>query len=558
MLLHGGGKARQRDIDGMLCDALAECGRDVYMLVRSEDRYPLFVSGNFERIFLMPPERIEDDIEALYRLLEDEDRLAVRRSVESWDRRGPLSFDFPFTPDGTAETRAVRCEVSPVRQGSRYLVVFEDVTREEERAAELRRRLDSLSDEAQIKSDFLNKMSHEIRTPLNGIVGMLALARDHLGCSDKLTDDLDKAEELSRYLLSLVNDILDVSRIESGKVELEERPFDLEGLAEEMRAMFGGSAADKGVSFDVLLQDCEDRFVIGDRLRLSQVVVNLVSNAIKFTSAGGSVDVSIRELYRRENAARYMIRVRDTGKGIDPKFLGRLFRPFEQEDASIAHQYGGTGLGMTIADSLVGLMGGEIVVDSEVGRGSEFAIYLPLGISCEADAVGRGRSSDDGFTGRSSATRSDARSGRDEGGSGAISGRRFLLAEDNDVNAKITMSLLRKRGASVDRARDGEEAVELLFSREPGQYDAVLMDIRMPGMDGWEAARLIREREELAGGGRRVVLVALSANAYVEDARRSRQVGMDGHLGKPIDFDELDALLGRVLSSSRSETEGMS
>lgn len=584
----GDRKKGKRDEGPRLLDAaLGEAGSSVYVLVRARDVYPVHISANFERVFLLPPERLEDDIEALNRLLTFESRMDVRRAVEAWDRRAPLVTNFSFTPDGLAEPRPMRCTITPVQGGAYYLVTFDDTAREEARVAELERQLHGLSSDAQIKADFLNQMSHEIRTPLNGIIGMLALTRDHLDDPAEVADDLDKVEELGRYLLSLVNDILDMSRIEAGKVELERRPFSLDAFADELHTLFAKNALDRGITYTVSIEDCETRALLGDRLRLSQVIVNLVSNALKFTPAGGTVAVTFKEMYRAGDTVRLMARVRDTGKGMDPQFLGRLFRPFEQEDASIAQQYGGSGLGMAIADSLVSLMGGEIVVDSEVGKGTEFALYLPFGVARPEDVpkdeprmaapeakLGRVRSVPAANVTAASATASvDAPvepvpaastpvtpaasapkpAPAPPASKSLFAGLRVLMAEDNDVNAKITSSVLAKRGALVERARDGQEAVDMFAAHERGYYDIILTDIKMPVLDGWGAAQRIREIE--GDAPEKVILIALSANAYVEDARRSREIGMDGHVGKPIDFDELESVVASLIARTRRGTE---
>ena len=551
--------------------AFDEAGRSVHLLVRAGDLRPVHVSANFERVFRLPPERMDDDIEALYRLIEPETRRSIRHRVDAWDGVGRLWFDFPFTADGDDEPCFFRCTVERVLDGFGYLVSFDDAQIERERMDELRGQLRDLSTDAQVKTDFLNKMSHEIRTPLNGIVGLLELARTHGGQPDELARDLDEAAGLGQFLMSLVNDILDMSRLEAGKVELERRPFDLASLAEDVRSIFGHSAAERDVAFAVELKECEDRFVVGDRLRLGQVIVNLVSNALKFTPAGGSVTVTFQEMRRRDGRAHYLVRVRDTGKGIDPQFLGRIFRPFEQEDGSIAPTFGGSGLDMAIADSLVRLMGGEIVIDSEVGRGSDMSVYLALDLSDEATVAASAATAEASrWTGEllhaaeraggaesvallphpaapaEPAAPADPAPAPVPAADSPLAGLRMLLAEDNDVNARITTSLLKLRGIDVVRARIGEEALELYEDSEPGGFDAVLMDIKMPGMDGWEAARRIRASAR--PDAQRIALVALSANAFAEDARRSRAVGMDGHIGKPVDFDELEALFGRIRS----------
>lgn len=518
-------KDRGDDSAKLFEQAMAEAGHDAYLLVRAGDLFPLYVSGSFEHMFHLPAQRIEDDIEALNRLIQPDSRREIQHVISAWDGQSQLAFCFFYTPDGMGEVLPARCTVDPVHNGTHYLVAFNDARHEEQRVRELENQLSGISNDAQIKADFLNKMSHEIRTPLNGIIGLLGLACARCTDDTEMADDLNQAGELGTYLLSLVNDILDMSRIESGKVELEQKPFDLVAFARDLTSMFEGSAAEKNIAYTVELQDCNDRYLIGDRLRLSQVVVNLISNAIKFTPEQGSVTVTLKEMYRTDNAARLMICVRDTGKGMDPQFLGRIFRPFEQEDASIATTYGGSGLGMAIADSLVTLMGGEIVVDSEVGRGSTFSLYLPFGIaqdyvpdqaeSAATHATASATSTEHAAPASAAPAAAEAvratiaaatpaashmpHSANTPSGSNPadspFNGLRVLMAEDNDVNVKITATVLKKLGAQVERARDGKEAVDMFSNHEHGYYDVVLMDIQMPVMNGWDAAQRIREQE---------------------------------------------------------------
>lgn len=522
--------------------------------------------------------------------MSSQSRADAKRLIEVWRGDEPLSFDFSFLPDGAEEEGYERCTITPVEAGSAFFVVFNDISQEHRRLVELDRQLHEATDEATVKADFLNNMSHEIRTPLNGILGLLDLARDRCGGDRELAENLEQAGELGKYLLSLVNDILDMSRIESNKVELEHVPFDIGSFARDLTSMFEGTAQSKSITYTVELQDCVNRYLLGDRLRLSQVIANIVSNALKFTPEGGEVSVVIKEMYHREDTVRVMIRVRDTGKGMSPQFLGRIFRPFEQESVGIAGKYGGSGLGMAIADSLVRLMQGEIIVDSDLGKGSEFSVYIPFAIATDYEPV-----ADDGnerearFSVANRPIRPallafleaqadiekdspldlkqeartfivEARGGDDEEvledglspdaeGEAFYQGMRILVAEDNKVNMKILRTVLSKRGAEVENARDGKEAVELYKSHDGRYYDFILMDIQMPNMDGWEATRQIRAYEETTG--EHAIIIALSANAYVEDVRHSKEMGMDGHIGKPIDFDRLETLL-RSLSAPQS------
>ena len=274
--------------------------------------------------------------------------------------------------------------------------------------------------------------------------------------------------------------------------------------------------------------------MIGDELRLSQVIVNFLSNAVKFTPAGGQITVTFRQMNRMEGKIHFMIRVRDTGKGISPEFLKRIFRPFEQETATIAMSYGGSGLGMAIADNMVKLMDGQIVVDSEVGKGSDFNVYVALPVDT---------SQPQGVIGNDAVL--EAVTGPEEEVCRSIEGMRLLMAEDNEINAEIAVSILEEEmGARVERAADGQEAVDMFCAHEPGYYDTILMDIQMPVMNGWEATAAIRGLDREDAGS--IPIYALSADAFVEDKRRSVSIGMNGHISKPIDFEELVKTIGRA------------
>lgn len=413
------------------------------------------------------------------------------------------------------------------------------MTVEAERITRAEAERDQAVETANARTDFMNQMSHEIRTPLNGIEGMISLAREHHADESRLMDDLSRASQLSAYLLSLINDMLDMSRLNSGRVRIDEAPFDIRLFAAELERMFTSQAADKGLKYSVELEDCENAFVVGDRMRLSQVVINFISNALKFTESGGEVAVAIREMYRSDDGVSYMLRVRDTGKGMDPRYISKIFKPFEQEDRTIARRYGGTGLGMAITSALVDLMGGEIVVDTELGRGSTFSAYIPLRLATPEQAEEIRLKEQTLETAPDSIASSFTYQ---------FDGKRFLLAEDNEINAMIVVELLARRGAAVDRAENGQAVVDRFRSMPAGTYDAILMDIQMPVLNGWGAAGQIRalEREDAAA----IPIIALSANDYTEDVERSRKAGMNGHVGKPIDLNVLKAQLAAATAEA--------
>ena len=298
-------------------------------------------------------------------------------------------------------------------------------------------------------------------------------------------------------------------------------------------------------------------------MRLSQVVINFLSNAVKFTEPGGNVILTFRQMEKIDNKLRLMIQVRDDGKGIEPEFLSHIFRPFEQESSMIAKKYGGSGLGMSIADNIIRLMGGQIVIDSELGKGSDFTVFLSLPVAQPEDT---GRQEDGDFS--PNPEKIPELSERQPGSDGwnkmpqetaeekraevlrNLRGARVLLAEDNDINAKITMSILERDGVRTDRVLTGRQAVETFAGSEEGYYDVILMDIQMPEMDGWEATRRIRKMERRDAGI--IPIYALSANSYVEDQRRSMEAGMNDHIAKPIDYNVLKRKMSLAVQEGRN------
>lgn len=540
MGLFGSHERRDADRARQLFEtALAEQGLNVGFVLRASDCFPLYITPNFECVFGVSPERYRDDIETLYRYIPDDDRVRMQRQVRDWDHAGPLDLICSYNGPGQEKSLNIRFSIALVQNATQYLITAVDVTAETARIAKAESERDCAVETANARTDFMNQMSHEIRTPLNGIEGMISLAREHHADEPRLMDDLSRASQLSAYLLSLINDMLDMSRLNSGRVRIDEAPFDMRLFAAELDRMFTSQAADKGLKYSVELEDCENVFVVGDRMRLSQVVINFISNALKFTESGGSVAVSIREMYRSEDGVSFMLRVRDTGKGMDPRYISKIFKPFEQEDRTVARRYGGTGLGMAITSALVDLMGGEIVVDTEPGRGSTFSAYIPLRLATPEQVEDL------------KLKEQTLETAPDTIGSSftyQFDGKRFLLAEDNEINAMIVVELLARRGAAVDRAENGQAVVDRFRSMPVGTYDAILMDIQMPVLNGWGAAEQIRalEREDAAA----IPIIALSANDYTEDVERSRKAGMNGHVGKPIDLNVLKAQLAAATAEA--------
>lgn len=390
----------------------------------------------------------------------------------------------------------------------------------------LKARADAVS---QAKSDFLSRMSHEIRTPMNAITGMTAIAKTVLDDKEKTLDCLKKIESANRYLLALINDILDMSRIESGKVELNLESIDLGRQLGKLETLLRPQAEAKGLHF-AMENEYSGPCVMADEIRLSQVLFNIIGNAVKFTEAGGKITVRLEPLPLHpplDDCDRGKVRLRfsvsDTGIGINPEAMGRIFNAFEQETKNTSLTYGGTGLGLAISSHLVQMMGGALEVKSAPGQGTEFSFTLVFDRTPEEPPMVEPAGADS------------------DGNAYSAEGKRVLLAEDNALNREIAESLLSMSGFTVETAENGKEAADMFAGHPPYYYDAILMDIRMPVMDGLEATRLIRTMGK--SDSRTVAIIALTANAFDEDMKKSLESGMSCHLSKPMEVGKLlDAL----------------
>ena len=380
------------------------------------------------------------------------------------------------------------------------------------------------------KSTFLSNMSHDIRTPMNAIIGFATLALGDISDGAKLQDYLSKILASSKHLLGLINDILDMSRIESGKVVLYEQEASLTVMLDELYDIMEHQVAEHGLTLTLDYSKVRDRDIFCDKTRLNQVLFNLLSNAMKFTPEGGRIWLLVSQLEQtKEDKGIYEIRVKDTGIGMEQGFIKHIFEPFERERTSTVSKIQGTGLGMPITKNIVEMMGGTIDVHSQKGVGSEFIIRLELRLQTETKGLENGQS----------------RKLQEEQGLEKFAGKRLLLAEDNELNREIACMLLGKYGFVIDTAEDGQEAVDMVAASTPGYYALVLMDIQMPIMDGHEATKRIRalENKELA----KVPIVAMTANAFDEDRKAAESCGMNGFISKPINMQELVKALGKNL-----------
>ena len=395
-------------------------------------------------------------------------------------------------------------------------------------------------DASRAKTAFLSNMSHEIRTPMNAIIGLDTLALHDAGLSEQTRDYLEKIGASARHLLGLINDILDMSRIESGRVILHKEEFSLGAVLEEINTMVMSQCSDKGLHYECRVLSEMDDWYVGDATKLKEVLINILSNAIKFTEAPGSVTMTVRRTAQFEDQSTLCFRVQDTGIGMDQDFLPKIFDPFSQEDGSTKNKYGSTGLGMAITKNIVEMMNGTISVESEKGVGTAFTVFVTLKNSEHEEAAPAAA------PGQETASASGGDEQRP-----TLAGRRILLAEDIEINAEIMMDVLSMEEIEADHAENGRVAVEMFSASTPGSYSAILMDIRMPEMDGLEAASAIRALDR--PDAKKIPIIALTANAFDEDVQRSLQAGMNAHLSKPVEPDHLYRTLEDLIEKAEAK-----
>lgn len=384
---------------------------------------------------------------------------------------------------------------------------------------------------------FLNSISHDIRTPLNVIIGYTALASAHVNEAQEIKKYLSKIEAASNHLLLLINDVLDMSHIESGTLKLEHAPVYLPDVLENLKAIIQTDSSAKQLKFCADTKNMVHKNVITDKLRLNQVLLNILENAVKYTRPGGKIYFQIQELKEQEPGfAKYEFRVKDTGIGMSEEFIAHIFEPFSREQTSTVSGIEGMGLGMAIVKKIVDRMDGTIAVKSRQGKGTEVTVILPFKVS--------GQPNEWEANTRKKIVQIQ-RFSEDKNFENLFKGKKILLTEDNELNREIAVELLKEEGFILDTAEDGTIAVEKMRTAKPGQYDLILMDIQMPIMDGYEATRQIRKLENPETAN--IPIVAITANAFEEDRQKALEAGMNEHVSKPIDMERLLEIMKKVL-----------
>lgn len=401
--------------------------------------------------------------------------------------------------------------------------VEEQVKRERQQMKAMEKAMQEAQRANAAKSEFLSRMSHDIRTPLNGIIGMIEMNDRHSEDIELLRQNRAKAKVAANHLLSLINDVLEMSRLEDENTEIEQEVFNIQQLTEDIITIITMQATEEGIT--VHASGCEEQFqypyVYGNPLYVRQIFLNIMGNAVKYNKPGGEIDCHVKMIGHDEKTVRYRATISDTGIGIGKEYLQHIFEPFTQEHNDARSSYQGTGLGMSIVKKLVDRMGGTISVESELNVGSTFTIEIPFPIADAVECIEESASINP----------------KD------ITGMHILLVEDNDLNLEIAQTMLEDVGAIVDTARNGQEAVDVFASSQTGTYQAVLMDLMMPVMDGYEAMKVIRNLDRTDAAS--VPVIAVTANAFADDVKKCKDAGMNDHISKPITMEKLIEVLAK-------------
>lgn len=538
-----------------LFSALSGSTDNIFIMFSPDGGSVDYVSPNTQRILGIPAADIAKDVRNIDRSLEPGSVSLLEINMYSLPSNDHRDGDSTRRHQETGELRWYHETLFRAKVGDteKLVYVLFDRTKETESRERLQQALAIAKQSNQSKSTFLAKMSHDIRTPINAIMGMTQIARDNAGDWDKTDECLATIQTSSQHLLSLINDVLDMSKIESGAIELQEECCDLDTLMRDVDAIMRPQTAAKGQLLTLDAVNVQHRSFAADQLRVRQILLNLLSNAVKYTPDGGMVALHVEE---HEQTSPHFVRlsfiVRDNGMGMPPEFIDHVFAPFERAEGRQMQGIQGTGLGMTITKALVDAMGGTIDVESKEGHGTTFTVKLKFKLGegegakpcpCKTAEIdpGKGkRTGKDAERGRAKGHADEKRPSYTE----VFKGRRYLVAEDNQINRIILAEMLTERGATLEQAQNGKEAVELFAESEPQRFDAVLMDAMMPVMDGYEATRAIRKLPR--PDAQTTPIVALTANAYADDVKKALDSGMNAHVGKPFKIADLAKALDKL------------
>lgn len=501
-----------------LFNILTENTDDIFVLFSPDTYQTEYISPNLERVLGIKPEEVEDDIRKLFAIAVDGKGILSQEDLTAIGAGGIRQEDRELSHHKTDEKRWFRETLYHVAlsDSDRFVMTLSDRTIEQQMNEKLREALDIAKNANKAKSHFLSNVSHDMRTPMNAIVGFTMLLQKDADSPEKVKDYTKKITDSSQHLLRLINDTLDMSKIESGKTSLNVAEFSIQELLEELKSIMVSQTNAKEQTFDLRMQGDIPELLMGDKLRVNQILLNLLSNACRYTPRAGKIELLVENLTPKNShfiSLRFV--VTDNGIGMHEEFLGKIFEPFVREISSTTNKVPGTGLGMAITKNLVDVMGGTISVESKLGEGSRFTVDLEFA-PAEAKEEEPEKRPEFENTGKS------------------LAELRILVAEDNELNMEILEEILKMEGASYETTENGKEALECFEKSEPGHFDVVLLDIQMPVMNGYEAAQAIRACKHPDAAN--IPIIAMTANAFAEDVKNALNAGMNAHIAKPINI----------------------
>ncbi len=529
----------------LMFDTLSTSVDDIFMMLDEETWSVDYISPNIERLLGIPLEAAMKNARLIGESVVNAYGFISREEFSAIPVHGSRHWEREHVHQKTGDRRWYREAVyhENIQGMEKFVIVMSDRTKEQQMNHSLQEALDAARSANEAKSHFLSNMSHDIRTPMNAIIGFSNLLERDADNVEKVREYTKKISSSGRHLLSLINDVLDMSKIESGKTSLNVAEFSLTELLDELQAILLPQIKAKKQTFTVHQEGAFVGSLMGDKLRLNQILINLLSNAVKYTSDGGTIDLTVKSIPGVSHQYVHLhFLVKDNGIGMSGEFLKTVFDPFAREETDATKGIQGTGLGMAITKNLVDLMGGLIHVDSELGKGSVFTVELTFALSERAETEAGDEQKEEKFGGQK----------RGDVAQDALRGLSLLVAEDNELNAELLIEMLAIEGADCELAANGKEVLERFLRSEPDSYDMILMDVQMPLMDGYEATRRIR----VCGHpkAKTIPIVAMTANAFAEDVKKALDCGMNGHLAKPVDMDEMRALLGQLRSGGEDAT----
>ena len=501
---------------------------DVCLMMDASDLRVEYVSPNIEKLVCISEQQVLDDIREIEHLIRTDESVHILDQLSTILPGEQREWDREYIHQKTGEELWFRVVVfcTDIQGEKKYILDLSDRTKDKKINQRLEDAFHTAENANRAKTTFLNNMSHDIRTPMNAIIGFTNIAMKHEP-KPEVRGCLEKIRESSDHLLTLINDVLDISRIESGKIKFAPIPVDITVVADTVLSIMQGFLSNRNIAFHTDLAIPEKPCVLADAVRIREVLVNILGNAVKFTEDGGTI--AFEASYHPGADDRHIMvryRIVDTGVGMREEFVEHIFDEFSQEDNGARTQYKGTGLGMAITKRYVDLMGGTISVESKKGEGSAFTVEIPLELTDESNVQTQGLPA----------------------AKVNLIGAKILMAEDNDLNAEIAMVQLEELGIQVTRAADGKEAVKIFAENPPNTFDMIFMDIMMPKMTGYEATAAIRTMRDRPDACE-IPIIAMTANAFAEDVQASLDAGMNGHLPKPIVIDEVIKAIARNVNT---------